>query len=249
MVQRPAKGLSYQIAYSWSKSIDNGSSTFTEGNEAANSSASSWALGPTNINRGVSDWDLPHSFVANFQYELPVPSGVKARVLANTLLGGWQVGGIYTRQTGSPFSLKLASDRANTGNRNATGQGTPPPMYVNAPGCNPNAVTGNIDNYIMTQCFSFNPPGVLGNLGRHTLRMPTFRNLDFSLFKNQNVRGEKLKAQLRVEMFNLLNNTNLVPQTLAIFDGSGRLVPNVGQPRGPTINTSRQIQIGLRLVF
>jgi hypothetical protein len=70
-------------------------------------------------------------------------------------------------------------------------------MYVNAPGCNPNAVTGNIGNYIMTQCFAFQAPGVLGNLGRHTLRMPVFRDLDFSVFKNQNVWGEKLKAQFR----------------------------------------------------
>ena len=122
-------------------------------------------------------------------------------------------------------------------------------MYVNAPGCNPNAVTGNIDSYIMTQCFAFQAPGVLGNLGRHTLRMPVFRDLDFSAFKNQNVWGEKLKAQFRAEMFNILNNTNIQPQTLAIFDGNGNLIPNVGQPHGPTVNSSRQIQFGLRLLF
>ena len=122
-------------------------------------------------------------------------------------------------------------------------------MYVNSPSCNPNAVTGNIDNYIMTQCFAFQAPGVLGNLGRHTLRMPVFRDLDFSLFKNQNLRGEKLKMQFRAEMFNLLNNTNFQPQTLQIFDGSGNVIPNVGQPHGPTVNQSRQIQFGLRLLF
>jgi len=192
LVQRPTKGLSYQIAYVWSKSIDNGSSTFTEGNEASNSSASSWALGPNNINRGVSDWDTPHSLVANFQYDVPVPQAIKAHSRLNTLLGGWQLGGIYTRQTGGPFTLKISSDQAKTGNSNATaaGQGAPPPLYTGAPGCTPNAITGNIDNYIMTQCFAFQAPGVLGNLGRHTLRMPTFRDLDFSLFKNLNLKGD-----------------------------------------------------------
>src|SRR5204863_3003858 len=139
--------------------------------------------------------------------------------------------------------------QAKTGNSNATGQGTPPPLYVNAPGCNPNATTGNIDNYIMTQCFAFQAPGVLGNLGRHTLRMPTFRDLDFSVFKNQNVRGEKLKAQIRVEMFNILNNTNLQARTAAMFDGTGKLVSSFGTPTAPTVNTSRQIQFGLRLLF
>jgi hypothetical protein len=248
LVQRPVKGLTYQIAYTWSKSIDNGSTTFTEGNESSNTSSTSWALGPPGINRGVSDWDIPHNFVANFQYDLPVPAAVKAHGLTNTLFGGWQVGGIYTRQSGSPFSLRLSSDQAFTGN-SFFATGAEPPLYVNAPGCSPNAVTGNIGNYIMTQCFAFPAPGVLGNLGRHTLRMPTFRDLDFSVFKNQNVWGEKLKVQFRAEMFNILNNTNIQAQTLSIFDGSGHLISNVGQPHGPTVNTSRQIQFGLRLLF
>ena len=251
LVQRPVKGLSYQVAYTWSKSIDNGSTTYTEGTESNNATASSYTLGPTNINRGVSDWDIPHNLVVNFQYDLPVPQAVKAHVLANTLFGGWQVGGIYTRQSGSPFSLKISSDRALTGSSTSTpgNQGSPPPMYVNAPGCSPNAVTGNIDNYIKTECFAYPQLGVLGNLGRHTLRMKVFRNLDFSVFKNQNIRGETLKAQFRAEMFNILNNTNLAAQGLAIFDGNGALIQNVGRPRGPTANTSRQIQFGLRLLF
>jgi hypothetical protein len=89
----------------------------------------------------------------------------------------------------------------------------------------------------------------LGNLGRDTLRMPTFHALDFSVFKNQNLLGEKLKMQFRAEMFNILNETNLTAQTLTIFDGSGNLVPSIGTPTSPTVNTSRQIQFGLRLLF
>ena len=79
--------------------------------------------------------------------------------------------------------------------------------------------------------------------------MPVFRNLDFSVFKNQNLWGEKLKAQFRVEMFNILNNSNLQPQTLTIFDGTGKLIPAIQTPAGPTVNTSRQIQLGMRLLF
>ena len=60
---------------------------------------------------------------------------------------------------------------------------------------------------------------------------------------------EKLKAQFRVEMFNVLNNTNLEAQTLPIFDGTGKLVLGFGTPTGPTVNTSRQIQFGLRIIF
>jgi hypothetical protein len=69
------------------------------------------------------------------------------------------------------------------------------------------------------------------------------------VFKNQNLWGEKLKAQFRVEMFNILNNTNLQPQLRTIFDGSGKLVSSVGAAIAPTTNTSRQIQFGLRILF
>jgi hypothetical protein len=249
LVQRPIKGLTYQIAYTWSKSIDNGSATLSESGENANTAPTPWAFNP-GINRGVSDFNLPHNFVLNAQYDVPVPAGVKTHALANTLLGGWQVGGIYTRQSGGPFSVILGSDQAFTGNSKATGtQGAQRPMYVNAPGCNPNATTDNIGQILMTQCFAFPAPGVLGNLGRNTLHMPVFRDLDFSVFKNQNLWGERLKAQFRVEMFNILNNTNLTARLQTVFDGTGKLVSAAGTPSAPTANTSRQIQIGLRLLF
>ena len=50
-------------------------------------------------------------------------------------------------------------------------------------------------------------------------------------------------------MFNILNNTNLTAQLQSILDGTGKLQTSVGTPVGPTANTSRQIQLGLRLLF
>jgi hypothetical protein len=248
LTQRPIKGLTYQVAYTWSKSIDNGTNTRAD-NESLNTVGQPWPFDPR-INRGVSDFDTPHNFVANFQYDVPIPQAWKAHAVTNTVFGGWQMGGIYTIRSGGAFSLKIVADRAFTGNSVVSAsQGGERPMYVPGPGCTPNAVTGNIDHYIMTQCFAFPAPGVLGNLGRDTLRMPTFHDLDFSVFKNQNLLGEKLKMQFRAEMFNILNQTNLTAQTLTIFDGSGNLVPSIGTPTSPTVNTSRQIQFGLRLLF
>jgi hypothetical protein len=125
-------------------------------------------------------------------------------------------------------------------------------MFVNTPDCSPGANTGNIYGlYIKTSCFAFPAPGVLGNLGRNTFRMPVFRNLDFSVFKNQNLWGEKLKAQFRVEMFNVMNNTNFQATLLTAFSGTGLLNSNLSSPSsiGNTVNTSRQIQFGLRLLF
>ena len=125
-------------------------------------------------------------------------------------------------------------------------------MYVNAPGCNPNAVTGDIDNYIMTQCFAFQAPGVLGNLGRHTLRMPVFRDLDFSVFKNQNLMGEKLKAQFRVEMFNIFNHVNLAQPSARVGSSLGQIGSTLGASSGqPGIGPGEpfNMQLALKLVY
>ena len=80
----------------------------------------------------------------------------------------------------------------------------------------------------------------------------SFRNLDFSVFKNQNLWGEKLKAQFRVEMFNVMNNTNFQATLLTVFGRTGLLNASIGSPNTSlvgTVNTSRQIQFGLRLLF
>jgi hypothetical protein len=250
LVQRLTKGLTYQIAYTWSKNIDNGSTTWQGGNESQNSISEAWAF-CSSCQRGVSDFDVPHNFVFNFQYDVPTFAAVKNNAVANTILGGWQIGGIYTRQSGGPFTLRIGSDRALTGNSQTGGQngGQRPQLLGNLPGC-ASPTTGDIyGHYVNVACFAFPAAGQLGNEGRNIMRMPVFRDLDFSVFKNQNLWGEKLKAQFRVEMFNILNNTNLTAQLQTIFDGTGKLVPSVGTPVGPTANTSRQIQLGLRLLF
>ena len=255
LVQRPIKGLSYQVAYTWQKSLDSGSNVFSEGGESANSVGRSWAFDPT-INHAVSDFDIPHNFVANFQYDVPVPAAVKSHSFTNTILGGWALGGIYTRQSGGPYSIKLSSDRAFTGNSNTNSiNSAQRPQYVAAPGCTTNFTTGIIGKYLNLNCFAFPAAGQLGNLGRNTLWMPVFRDFDFSIFKNVNLIGEdKLKAQFRVEMFNVFNNVNIQPQLQTVFDGNGKLTSQVGTPTGffgsPfTTNPSRQIQLGLRLMF
>jgi hypothetical protein len=251
LVQRLTRGLTYQIAYTWSKSLDDGTNT-TSDNENLNTIGQAWAF-CARCNRGPTDFDIPHNFVVNFQYDIPVPESVKSHAVASTILGGWQVGGIYTRQTGGAYNVKITTDRAFTGNSVVgAGQGGQRPDYLgHLPGCSPSEVTtGDIGHLIKTSCFSFPAPGVLGNLGRNVFHMPAFRDLDFSVFKNQNLRGEKLKMQFRAEMFNILNNTNLSAQTFTnTFTGTGALVESFGTPTAPTYNQSRQIQLGLRLLF
>ena len=102
LVQRPIKGLTYQLADTWSKTIDNGSGVFRAGNESFNTAAASYAFIPR-INRSPSDFNIPQNFVANFQHDLPTPTFAKNNAIGRTVLGGWQIGGIYTRQNGLTF--------------------------------------------------------------------------------------------------------------------------------------------------
>ena len=205
------------------------------GNESVNTAAASWAFDPR-INRGVSDYDIPHNFVVNSQYDLPVPPAVKTHALANTLLGGWQVGGIYTRQSGGPFTLQASARiKLFTGNspddrqrRSAAAQ------YVDAPGCTPNAITGDIGHYIMTQCFAFPALGRTGEL-RPEYASACLRSAIWisRCSRTKTYGARKLKAQFRVEMFNILNNTNFTAQMQTLFDGSGKLVSSVKKANRP----------------
>ena len=251
LTQRLAKGLTYQVAYTWAKSMDNGTNT-TASDESLNSIGQPWAF-CERCNRGPSDFNIPHNFVANFQYDIPTFAAVKANKVSNTILGGWTVGGIVNLQTGGAYNLRLTTDRAFTGNRVVAGnQGGQRPDYLgNLPGCSPHDVTtGNIDRLIKVECFRFPDAGHLGNLGRDLFNMPIFRNVDFSVFKNQNLLGEKLKMQFRLEMFNILNNTNLIAQRFSnTFTGTGDRISSLGTPTAPTANQPRQIQLGLRLIF
>ena len=99
------------------------------------------------------------------------------------------------------------------------------------------------------ECFSFPALGSLGNLGRNTLRGPPLRSLDFSVFKNHQLWGEKLKVQFRAEMFNILNHPNLQAQLVTLFDNKGKLVSTAGQLSPPTVTSSRQIQFGMKLIW
>jgi len=251
LVQRLAKGLTYQVAYTWSKSIDDGTNTTSTG-ENLNTIGGAWAFCPK-CDRGPSDFNIPHNFVVNFQYDVPVPASVKSHAVSNTILGGWQIGGIYTRQSGGAYNVKITTDRAFTGNAVVgASQGGQRPNYLgNLSGCSPSDVTtGDIGHLIKTSCFAFPEPGQLGNLGRDIFRMPVFRDLDFSVFKNLNLHGERVKMQFRAEMFNILNNTNLTAQTFTnTFDKNGALISSFGTPTAPTYNQSRQIQFGLRILF
>ncbi len=257
--KRFSRGFFFKGAYTWSKSIDEGSNTFSD-NESTNTSGSPYAFFPS-IQKGPSEFDITHRFVLNYSWNLPTPGSLTG--VSRALLGGWVLGGIFTAQTGPPFSVTLRSDRAFTGDsRVSSSSGGQRPDFNPAPGCTTNAINpGQPSNYLQAvtdpttgvvvqwKCFSFPAPGVLGNLGRNTLRGPGLQEFDFSLFKNWPFWRERMRLQFRAEFFNLFNRPNFQAPKVKVFDGSGTPISTAGVLPSPTLTTEREIQFGLKLTW
>jgi hypothetical protein len=240
------RGAQFIGSYTWSKSIDTGSSisSVAAGTGYSSAVAVVTPLLP-GLNRGLSDYDLRHNLVLSVVWDVPLPGVVKG--FGRGVLGGWQLGGIYRAQTSYPFSVVLNNDRAGS-KADTTGGGLGQrPNLVVSPSCSTLTNPGNPDKYIKTECFTFPAQGLLGTLGRNTLTGPGLSNFDFSLVKNSRL-TEALNAQLRVEFFNALNHPNFSSPAFVIFDNRGNLTANAGLIT-TTRTTSRQIQLGLKLIW
>jgi hypothetical protein len=243
--KRVSHGLFFKTAYTWSKSMDLGSNTFSD-NESTNTSGSAYAFIPR-LQRAVSDFDIAHRFVISYSWNIPTPDSFDGAKRA--LLAGWELGGIFTAQTGPPFTVTLTTDQARTGDsRVRSTSGGQRPDFNAAPGCTVNAINpGNPNNYIRTECFSFPALGTLGNLGRNTLRGPGLHEFAAAVFKNWRWWHDRRQIQFRIEAFNLFNTANFqVPKT-KIFDGSGNIIPTATQLTSPTQTPERQIQLGIKV--
>jgi len=246
--KRLSHSFAIQGAYTYSKNTDQGSATFSD-NEFLNTAGPSYAFLP-NLQNGVSDFNITQNFVLNGTWNIPVSESLHGAPRA--ILHGWELGNILTLHSGVPFTVKVNSDIAFTGNsRVNSSAGGQRPNFNPGPGCSTNPVNpGQPSNYINLNCFSLPALGTLGNLGRNTLRGPDFADLDFSLFRNIALHQEKYKLQFRVEAFNILNHTNFGVQTTGIFSGTNTTpLQSAEQLLPPTLTTSRQLQLGVKFVF
>jgi hypothetical protein len=159
---------------------------------------------------GRANFDRRHILTMNYVYELPWFS--EQRGFAGKLLGGWQMSGIMTFQTGLPFTATTSSfDAAGLGNNPALIAGNRPNQL-----CDPNeGGAGTFEEWFNTDCFEPNPanspsvivPNFVGSAGRSTIEGPGTKRVDFTLAKNIRF-GEHMRLQLRAETFNVFNWTN-----------------------------------------
>jgi hypothetical protein len=254
------------LNYTWSHSIDNAS----DGQDYVPN-----ATQPDNSFRpdkepASSNFDMRHHFSLAFNYDMPSLGHVR------WLSSGWAMDGVLTFASGQPFNVNYLFE----GDFNGSGEFFGRPDLVG----NPFTGTSTPNNFL--NLASFKVPCTLdaggnciagtrhfGNLGRNAFVGPDYRNFDFSFVKNTNL-GERVKAQLRVDFFNLFNHPNfanpLWPNFGVDFLQNGFLldpVTHLSTGRGkdflpvtatPDVGVgnpflggggSRNIQLGLRFSF
>ena len=147
------------------------------------------------LDYGNSDWDLRHRLVANYLYDIPFFAG--AHPAARAIFANWQINGITILQSGRPFNVSIAEDRANT----SPGSTQRPDLIHSASSnCNGDHQRACID----ASAFALPALYTYGLAGRNILRGPHLYSTDLSLFKNIPIK-ERFRFQFRVEMFNVFN--------------------------------------------
>jgi hypothetical protein len=160
--------------------------------------------------------------------------------VSNAVLGGWQINGILTLQTGTPVII--------TQNQNNTGLGSAG-QRPNNNGVSAEKTGGTTDERIAewfnTSVFSFAPAFTFGNVSRTLpdVRNPGIRNLDVSLFKNFRF-TERHNLQFRAEAFNLTNTPQFGPPGSQLGGANFGVITGYANGQAP-----RQVQLALKLQF
>jgi hypothetical protein len=270
-IKRLSHGVQFQGSYTFSKSIDTGSSGIA--GDTFGNSVSSLPLFNPQLRRGLSDFDARHVGAINAIWLVPNPSNWGE--VPKWFGSGWQVGGIYTITSGLPLTATIGGDPLGLNGAD---------LYAfpnRVPGCDPvsSNFKGNGLHYLNLNCFTLPsapasmaasckpfagaataaPAGqvycanLFGDSGRNTISGPGLQDFDFSLFKNNPIHriSETFNVQFRWEIFNIFNHANFNPPAPAarqIFAASGSL-NNAGILTSPTTTTSRQMQFALKFIW
>jgi hypothetical protein len=232
--RRLAKGLEVRVSFTWSRSLDTGSSVGS-GGPFLNSVSGQFLFSPI---RALSDFNVGRTLVASGTWEIP---------FAKTKpWGGWQLGSILNVSDGLPFSALISGDALGQANQSLYDV----PDRLNLSGCKNPVNVGNPMQYINLSCFAFpNPSTRFGDAGRNNLIGPGVITADVSLSKVVTLR-EGLRLQFRAEAFNVANRANFAAPITndKLFDTKGNPVNFAGQIT--TLQTSpRQLQMALKLLW
>ncbi len=239
--RRVRAGLNLGLAYTWSRNLTNNSAD--RNSPIQNTYNPQGDYGPAFFSRDQ---------VLTFNYIYDLPFFAHARGLASAL-GGWEISGITTYETGTPLTVYQFNDPFNCYDWSG-GCGAPQPgTYPGGIGIDPSSISprpdmvGNVNGpKTIKQWFNINAfsdaIGHFGSSGRGVLYAPGYVDWDFALLKNFQI-GERFRTQIRGEFFNLFNHTNLgSPVTYTDYGPS--IFGHIYSARA-----ARQIQLGIKFMF
>jgi outer membrane receptor protein involved in Fe transport len=243
------RGLQMQLSYTFSHLISTGPNQDTEGRSKPVQDANNLLA-----EKSFGTQDQPQTLSINAIWEIPLFTKSSNSFLRNGL-GGWQMNGIYSVQSGLPQNVCLDHDVVGL----ASGTDICERVDVVS---NPNLSRGQrtVTNFFDINAFQLQAPGTFGNSGRNNVRGPGINNVDLSFFKDftlPHIKGlggaESPRLQFRTELFNAFNHTQFasidttfVPNQDIAGSGISPSAPfgSVNGMRAP-----REIQFALKLIF
>jgi len=197
--RRVARGLNLSLAYTYSKALNNFDTETSDLRTPFDAS----------LDKGNASFDRRHVFAMSYVYALPFFE--KGNGLTRHVLGGWQLSGIVTLQTGQFVSISGGSRASSSP---SIGYGTNLDLVGDwraVPGgqtASPIVVNGVYQSGGWINRAAFAPRvGLIGNVARNLIEMPGTENFNLSLMKNLQL-NERFRLQLRGEVFNLFNHPN-----------------------------------------
>lgn len=248
--KRWRNGDQVDFNYTYGKAIDYSSRTESGQNQTNAVIINTWARRQF---RAVADFDTTHIFNANGVYNLPFGKGRKfgsgAGRVADAIIGGWQLSGLWRQSSGFPTSV--GNGRFWPTNWNITGYATQTgPVEIgttkNAPAPTTGSTSGpNIfpDPAKAIDAFDYTLPGEVGL--RNSVRGDGAFNIDASLAKSFRLWSETSALQLRWEVFNVTNSVRFDPLSISLNLGN---IGTFGKYTG-TIGNPRIMQFGARIDF
>ena len=227
--RRMINGLQFNASYTYSHAIDDSQGAF----DANNGVMDYWNLAHE---RASSLLDFRHRFVFNALYELPFGRGRHFgsdwNAVTNAILGGWQFNPILTLSSGSPFDLR------------GTGNPSTRPDLV-GPLDQLNSVEGKWFDTTAFATPAKNSDGVYfapGTAPRNPFTGPGTEIFDFSIQKTFQV-TERVRTEFTTQFFNAFNTPQFAQPNGDISSG------NFGRVTSTRLNSERQVQFGLRVLF
>ncbi len=233
--RRFSKGFSLLGAYTVSKAITNATSRL------AINFANPGIQDSNNLRaeRSLANFDIPQRLVLSYIWELPFGRGkhfLSSTPVLNRVLGGWQINGITTFQSGPPLGLTTSVNQTNSFGGGSRPNSTGKSAHLDG------AAVNRLNAYFNTSVFTQPAPFTFGNVSRTLpdVRAPGIVNWDFSAVKNTRLR-ERANLQFRAEFFNFLNDTNFGSPGTTFGTSSFGVISSASD--------ARVVQLALKFVF